>query len=63
MTDVYACSRLVGNVCVEWVKTNNGSSFLPNLTLEQVWQIFIATALLFATAWVFRELPAFIKRL
>lgn len=57
---VYSCSKLVGNVCIEWVEVNQ--SLLPSLTIEQVWQIFIATALLFATAWVFRELGYYVKR-
>lgn len=61
MNDTYVCNKLISNVCVEWVKYNPPFS-IPNLTAEQVFQIFIATAMLFGTAWVFKELGFFIKR-
>lgn len=61
MSDVYACSELVGNVCAQWVKVDR-SFGMPNLTAEQASQIFAATALLFATAWIFREIRLYMKR-
>lgn len=57
----YICAEPVGKECYKWVEFK-GSSIIPNLTPDQAWQLFIATAMLFAVAWVFKELGFFIKR-
>lgn len=64
MTDKYVCTSLVNNVCTAWAKSDDNQALnaLFSLSLDDAWQIGLATALLFAVAWVYRELYAFTKR-
>lgn len=64
MTDkVFVCKSIVNNTCSEWVEFNNQGILnqFALLSFDDVWQIFLATAVLFAVSWVFSELPEFVK--
>lgn len=64
MTDkVFVCKSFINNACSEWVELNN-QGFLNQfalLTLDDVMQISMATAMLFAVSWVFNKLPEFVN--
>lgn len=61
---IYGCIHFVDNVCTKWVLIEQKTSFFDQfnqLTLSDVTQIVMATALLFAVAWVFKEISNFTK--
>lgn len=60
---MYACKVLneSGN-CAEWVEMNNFIHELSSLTYDQTGQILSMTALLFATAWLWKHLSLMAKR-
>lgn len=61
---IYGCVEFSGNVCTKWATIEQQTSFFTQFTglmLSDVTQIVMATALLFAVAWVFKEISNFTK--
>lgn len=66
---MYVCKTLVNNsICVEWVEYTPPNTLydqfnqLANLSYSDVTAIWVAILLLFATAYMFKHLPFFIRR-
>lgn len=64
---MYLCKTLIQNTCIEWVEHKPTSlsdelSAFANMSFGDISAIWTQVLLLFATAYVFKHLPFFIRR-
>lgn len=60
---VYVCAQLDANVCTQWVAQTNFFTELSILSYDDANVLLSYTALLFATAWLYKRLSLYASRL
>lgn len=59
----YVCRQLDANTCTEWVAQTGFLTELSTLSYNDINVLLSYTALLFATAWLYKRLSLYASRL